>query len=262
MLPIRPALTPPIFDAGRVSAPAAPRAVTQPGLYSKKYGAAEMGEFVRSQDFPLFQRDYSRLLDGIATFVAQRGARLKPALPAQAAADVAEGLGALKRHLFDLQRDVFGQQKALVYGTVHGKFQTLAALLEDDRIPLRKRINAVQTIAPHMSGQNPGLLNAVLQQAIAQLRYRHAGIRRDAYKVRIQMINGLVSDHVEHAHPGYAGNRSALLNTYFNHLAKQMGLPERKNAQAGAVADEIDAERIAQCTKKVLSALHLEVDAR
>ncbi|MES2740434.1 MAG: hypothetical protein V4754_05720 [Pseudomonadota bacterium] len=258
---IRRAIAPLIVAAQRAAAPQVARGAPPFGPYSRQYHAPEMPQFVASADFDIFKQEYTTLLDGIGDFVARHGGGAKPPLQAQAAADMAANLATLKRNLFDLKSDVFGKKKVLVYGNLHRKFRTLASLLSNPTIPLSKRLDVIHTIAPHLKERDPGVLNAVLEHANATLHYRYAGIWREAYKAKLHMINGFVSDHVESAHPGYKGNQNALLTTYFNHVAQAMGLPERKNPHAGAVAGDIDEAQIAQCREKVLAALHSEEDA-
>ena len=225
-----------------------------------KHGSAD--QFLTHPDFVGFKQEYIQVIDSIAAFVHAHADRLDPPLSVEQRNQVKGDFDVLKRHLFE--ENFFNQprrddHRPEVYGPGKDMFDTLAKLLQDERIPLVRRINAAVALSPRVQMCAGGLLSD-LQETVAELKAACQGIKGIAHQWKIKMLDALILDHVKANHNYARSNEIHYVNAYYNALAEEYGLPQRKDLHADELRRNhgISQEQLDHCKKLVSEKLKLK----
>ena len=219
---------------------------------TNNYPGMTFDDFMKHDDFKNCQKEYASLIDKIIQ-VVRDGQACKGGPTEQTVAAVVLGFGMLKTNLSDTTADFFGPHKATVYGTGKQMFHDFAVLVVDNKISFNKRMDAIANMAPQMQVCSGGVLS-VLRDGLAGLRASGAGLKGAAHRVMLQMIDAVISDHVnsEHKDPFNAGNEVHLVNAYFNGIAPLMKVTPRKDDFIGIGQSMISSDQMMSCKEKVL----------
>lgn len=129
-------------------------------------------------------------------------------------------------------------------------FHELENLLKNEDIAVRKRMHAIQAMAPQMAACAGGMLTA-LQDEISRLQCSAGGIEGTAYLVKIQIIEAVIIQHLRLFHRCHPSNEVDFGNAYFNYIAQDMGLPERRDPFISIGESQISTAQFEECKKKV-----------
>lgn len=244
-------------DAFELSSRQPRPSVPKPRLFSdSKYQGMSVRDFVESPDFQVCQQEYSDLLDRLIDFVKDGANKINPALSQRVVDEVEADFNGLKTHLYDSMVDFFDNHKDVIYGVGKEMFHELDNLIQDEKIPIQKRMNAVTAMAHQMPLCSGGVLTA-LQNTIASLKYSTAGVKGAAYRIKIQMIDALIVQHIKETHFSYSpGNEVHFINAYYNYLSADMAVPQRIDNFTSIAETKISAENLEACRQNVLFKLN------
>ncbi len=221
-------------------------------LSSAQYHKISPSSFAQNAAVKQCQAEYSALLDRTITFSRENSEKATPALSENCLNDIEHNLNALKSHICNLNVDFFSSHKEMMYGPGKEMFHEFDSLLQNDKIPLQKRLNAVTTMAGAMDKCSGGVLTAV-QDAISSLKQSTAGIKGAVYRTKVQMMEALISEHVRQFHPGHSiSSEVHFINNYFNHMAPDIGVPERVDPFSYIAKHDISDSQLEQCKEMVL----------
>jgi ankyrin repeat protein len=253
-----PTFSPTFYQAYRNKRPGSPvqdSHTPAPVLFTNpQYHGQLIEQFMASPDFARCLEQYAALVDGLVHFVEQHAQRLPQPLSETGVTAIKDVLGQFKNNTLDLVRDFYGPHKPLIYGTVKEILHELESWLKNDKIPLQKRINVIQAMAPHMGACTGGILTA-LQAAITDLKCSYGGIKGAAHLMKIKMVDNLIAEYMRTTPDYYIGNEVHLANVYFNFLAGDLGLKTRSDPNLPSSRQEIPPQQLAACRKKVLALL-------
>ncbi len=228
-------------------------------LSSPEYRGIFTLNFRNMADFKRCQSEYSDLLDRVVNFARQNANGVEPALSERSIDDISGNFSKLKNHISNSDVDFFGPHKEMIYGPGKEMFHELDDLLQNEKIPLQKRLNAIKVMAPVMGLCSGGVLTA-LQEAVSSLKHSTAGIKSAAYRTKVQMMESLISEHVHETHRGYqSGDEVHFVNAYFNYIAQDMGVPPRLDEFARIVERQIATSEFEMCREMVLAKLNPNV---
>ena len=251
---IHPTFTPAFFDPNSFNPISHSRrsAETKQILFSdKKYRAMTMQQFMAHPDFFKCQQEYAAILENIVGFIKGNADKVEPGLSKNTTDSIQDDFDTLKSHLFDFSEDFFSTHKPIVYGPGKEMFHELVNLLGNEKIALQKRMTAVIAMAPQMRVCSGGMLT-VLQEALSSLKHGSAGIKGAAYRVKIQMMDALITKYVKKEHRYKPGNEVHFVNAHFNYMAKDMGVSERMDEFARIAESEISIRQFEKCKQTVL----------
>lgn len=219
-------------------------------------GIFSSDNFRQRRDFTECQQQYKDILNRITRFTRENADQITPPLSQRSINTVKQHFDRLKNHLTNPNIDFFGNHKDIIYGPGKELFHELDDLLQDDAIPLQKRMNAVVMMAPSMPTCSGGVLTAV-QEAISSLSHSSGGVKGAAYRTKLQMMDSLISQHVRDTHRGYGrGNEVHYVNAYFNYLAEDMGVPARIDQFTRIAESQISIGQFEKCRDLVLKKLN------
>ncbi|MGI4938462.1 MAG: ankyrin repeat domain-containing protein, partial [Janthinobacterium lividum] len=235
-------------------APTLPQAPAQHVLFSNgKYGS--MMAFMATPDFATCLAEYAALVDRMADFAANHAGGITPPLLPSTVEGIRKHLAVLKRHLTDTRYDFFSAHKEVVFGLGKQMFHELDALLAQEKIPLKIRLNAIMKMAPQFE-VCPGGFLTVLGDEITTLKYSTAGIKGAAYLVKLQMIRNLITLHVKNHHHGCRpADELHYVNCYFNHMPEQLGVGKAVDPNMSMAQAELTPALIKTCVELVLQKL-------
>lgn len=205
-----------------------------------------VNDFIQSADFGQFKQEYTDLLDHIAAFVHDHGNKSNPSLSDETKEQVKDDYDVLKQHLFDFQEDFFGPRKPEIYSVCKEMFHEFAELLQNERIPLQQRIDAVVELAPRARMCSGGLLSD-LQETTAALKAANHGLKGIAHQWKKKMMEALILEHIKAKHRYLPSEEIHLVNAYYNKLADEMGVEKRMDTYTSGYDMQISPEMLAQC---------------
>jgi hypothetical protein len=166
-----------------------------------------------------------------------RNQNLTPELTVGTLAAIEVGLRELKRHLLEAKAEFFGDDGPLLYGPGKEMFHEFVNLLNDERIPLQTRMNAIQSLAAGVQ-TCAGKVLTTLRTEVSNLKGTTSGLKGTAQRMKIMLIDSLVLQHVKDNHTYLPGNEVHYVNAYVNYLAHDMGIPERLDPFVSIAAPE------------------------
>lgn len=200
--------------------------------------------------------EYWQILDRVVDFSNSNSKKISPPLPDRSVKAINKHFDELREHIHNPRYDYFEAHKEVIFGSGKEMFHELDNLLQDEKIPLQKRMNAVTMMAPSMGMCSGGVLTA-LQEAVSSLKNSTAGIRGAAFRAKIQMMDSLISQFVQNHHRGYGiGNEVHYVNAYFNDIAPYMGVPPRTDRFTSIAKPNISLDQRDSCRKLVLAKLN------
>lgn len=176
-----------------------------------------------------FIQQYTEVLDNIVAFVRNQGDKLNPPLLESTKNAVKGHFHVLKEHLFVEDGKYFVNSREedfrpLMYENVKDMFHELAQVLKDEDISLQRRINAVVDFAPRAEVCSGGL-GSDLQEMTMKLKIR--GLMDSAYKWKIDIMKGVIHEHVKNRYRYTSGEEIHYVNAYYNLMASDMGVEKR-----------------------------------
>ncbi|WP_136417433.1 ankyrin repeat domain-containing protein [Herbaspirillum sp. ST 5-3] len=252
---VSPSFTPDFYRLPSIDTrqPTPPAQTPQPIRFPQFQGQS-IDQFIASPDFERCQQEYAQLIDRITQFVDDHVAQLSPSWLPDTVEEIKDNFAELKHHLSDLHLDFFSQHKSDVYGTVKEMFHKLEELLQQEEIPLAKRMEVIQEMAPKMAVCAGGIVKGV-QDAITSLITSTAGIEGAVQHTKIKMSEAFILDHVRHTHRYLPGNEVHFANAYFNYLAEEMGVPVRPDPFTTIAESEISDAQFEACKQNVRAKL-------
>jgi len=237
---------------------AGPSGAASPSPALMTYSPAQHGsvnQFLAHPDFVAFKQQYIQAIDSITAFVQAHADQLDPPLSAQQRNQVKEDFDVLKQHLFEgnfFNQSTRNDHRPEVYGPGKDMLDTLVKLLQDERIPLLKRMNAAVALSPRARMCSGGLLSD-LQETVTELKTACQGIKGTAYQWKIKMLEALILEHVAAHHHYTRGDEIHYVNAYYNALAEEYGLQQRKDPYADNLQRNqgISQEQLALCKNQV-----------
>jgi hypothetical protein len=212
--------------------------------------------FHNLNEFRLCKKEYTDVLDRIVDFTQKNADKINPKLSRQNIDNISEHINDLRNHVSNPNIDFFGEHKEIIYGPGKELFHELDDLLQNEQIPVQKRMNAVAMMAPSLGLCSGGVLTAV-QEAVSSLKHATTGVKGAAYRTKIQMMDSLILQHVNEHHRGYPpGNEVHFVNAYFNYIAKDMGVPERGDRFTTIAEGDITTPQLEKCREHVLTKLN------
>ena len=196
------------------------------------------------------------MIDSIAAFMEHHANDLDLPLLAETREDVKKNFNVLKEHLFSAQQDYFHSHKPEMYGTGKEMFHTFAKLLQEKRVPLQQRMDAVQNLSSKAWLCSGGVLSE-LEEATAVLMASAYGLRGVAHQWKIKMAEALILQYVKARHHYEPIWEVHYINAYYNHLADRMGVRKRTDPYVSDLfdgrQDRISEENLRACMAHVFA---------
>jgi ankyrin repeat protein len=158
--------------------------------------------------------------------------------------------------LVALQDETFASRESLLYGEGKRMFETFCALLQQEAIPLEKKVEAVSNLAEEIGACADGAMNSLIM-IVHHLQCVMAGPRGEALRIRNQIIEQLVQEfsfnlvddeNMEKHH----------VAVYLNFLRQHYVLPSLENdVHANAASLGITQEDLSACLQYVKNRLTL-----
>ncbi len=213
--------------------------------------ASSSSTFFAGENYRLCREECRTLVKGLKEFLHDNAAHVKPPLSKLKIDQLDQQLTSLECHLCDATTDYFANQKETIYGEGKTKLAEFMILLKRENIPLDKRMNALINAAPTMELCSGGLMTA-LHEAVSSLKYSTVGIRGAAARIKAQMLDHLISEHIKkERHPCKPNEEIHLINYYFNKVAKNFGTAPRKDYFTGIFDKKVSADLTTKCADNI-----------
>lgn len=224
-------------------------------IYNPLDNNTSHANFFAGPNYDLCRTECRTLVHELKEFVHQNADQLTPALTHQKKDEINLHLTALESHLCDADIDFFSAHKETIYGEGKTKLAELLLLLKKDNIPIDLRMNVLISAVPTMALCSGGLMTA-LHNAVSSLKYSTAGISGAAQRVKNQMIDHLIAEHIKKENHAYkVGEEIHLINGYYNAIAEDFGTSPRKDDFIGLFKKSITKPLAKKCTKHIIRAL-------
>lgn len=229
-------------------------AALKPPLSYSREEHGSVSDFAGSPEFKIFQKEYEDVIDRIENFVHEHADQLDPPLLDETKEKVTADFNKLKTRLFDLENNYFSSHIGQIYGAVKEMFHAFDDMLDNSRIPLVQSMNAVCNLADKAVVCSGGL-SSELQDEITTLKRFIYGLRGATDRWKTRTLDHLILQHVKVNHRPRPIEEVHYANVYYNHLAKEMGVDERKDEFVQGYKRRVDEEKLGKCREHVKATL-------
>ena len=215
----------------------------------RRFNHGSMEAFIKYR-----REEFVAVLDNVVDFTYSHANEIEPRMSQRHLEQIESDFGVLRTHLMDQTNDYFGSHKPVVFGHGQDMFEAFHDLLGNELVPLHRKMDAIGTLAPHMTMCSGAIMTA-MQAGVSSLTHGIGGLRGATQLKKIELIEATILDHVQQVHDYRSGNEVHFVNAYYNVVAEKLGVPERNDLFSGIAHPEISNEHFGVCLQAVTAKL-------